>query len=170
MIFPKFENMEIIDNLRNQYDPLAQLVRLHITLVFPFENEMSNEELAEILEVRLKQVKPFEIKLRGISKHEDTFGNHLFIDVSQGAETIRSIHRLLYDNEFRAFDSGLHYIPHITIGKFPTTELLNAAFNNVKFIDDSFSTIVNKISVEMIGENEESIIVIEKELKFETGR
>ena len=36
MIFPKFSNMEIIDRIRRNYDPLADLVRPHITLVFPF--------------------------------------------------------------------------------------------------------------------------------------
>ena len=40
MIFPEFENMEIIDNIRKKYDPLAELVRPHITLVFPFESQM----------------------------------------------------------------------------------------------------------------------------------
>ena len=42
MIFPEFENMDIIDRIRDKYDPLARLVRPHITLVFPFENEMSH--------------------------------------------------------------------------------------------------------------------------------
>ena len=51
MIFPEFENMEIIDNIRKQYDPLAELVRPHITLVFPFESQISNEELTQILSV-----------------------------------------------------------------------------------------------------------------------
>ena len=58
----------------------------------------------------------------------------------------------------------MQYIPHMTIGKLPTIELLNNAFNDIKSIDDTFSTIVKKISVEMIGDNEESIIIIEKEL------
>lgn len=78
IIFPEFKNMEIIDNIRKQYDPLAELVRPHITLVFPFESLMSNTELTQILNVRLMGLKLFEIKLGGISKHEDTFGNYLF--------------------------------------------------------------------------------------------
>ena len=41
---------------------------------------------------------------------------------------------------------------------------MNEAYESIKGIADSFRTVVNKISVEMIGENEESIIVIEKEL------
>ena len=86
MVFPDFKNMEIIDNIRNQYDPLAKLVRPHITLVFPFKDQMSNEELAGILDVRLKFVQPFKIKLGGISKRVDTFGNYLFLNVLQGID------------------------------------------------------------------------------------
>ena len=48
MIFPEFENMELIDNIRNQYDPLDKLVRPHITVVCPFKSQMSNEELTQI--------------------------------------------------------------------------------------------------------------------------
>ena len=45
MIFPTFENIEIINSIRDKYDPLANLVRPHITIVFPFESDMSNEEV-----------------------------------------------------------------------------------------------------------------------------
>ena len=164
MIFPEFENMEIIDNIRSQYDPLAKLVRPHITLVFPFKSQMSNEELTQILNTRLMSVKPFALKLGGISKQEDVFGNYLFLDVLQGMEELCSIHQILYDNEFKELDSGLPYLPHMTIGKLSTAQLLDNAFNDVKSMNNTFSTIVNKVSVEMIGDNEESIIVIEKEL------
>ncbi len=164
MIFPEFENMEIIDSIRKRYDPLADLVRPHITIVFPFESRMSNKELSEILENRLKSVKSFEIKLQGISRQKDTFGNYLFLDVLQGQEEICGIHNMLYDNEFKEFVSGRHYVPHMTIGKLPAVEMLNEAYDEVKSIKESFITIVNKISVEMIGDNEESIIIIEKNL------
>lgn len=40
MIFPDFENVEIIDNIRDKYDPLAKLIRPHITIVFPFDMEI----------------------------------------------------------------------------------------------------------------------------------
>lgn len=164
MIFPDFENMEIIDSIREKYDPLAKLVRPHITLVFPFENEMSNEEIEELLKKRLQDVKPFEIVINGISTIEDRFGNFLLLDVKNGAEDICFIHDTLYKNEFKQFDSGLEYKPHITIGKFQTSEELNKVYNDLKNLEDSFTTMVEKISVEMIGKNEESIVVIEKKL------
>lgn len=164
MIFPEFENMEKIDTIRNQYDPLAKLVRPHITVVFPFDNQMSNEEIRQILNARLMGVKPFELKLGGIMKEKNTFGNYLFLNVLQGAKEITYIHKVLYGNEFKEFDLGLKYIPHMTIGKVSTGELLNEAFNNISSMDTFFTTKVKNVSVEMIGDNEESIIVAEKEL------
>ena len=41
---------------------------------------------------------------------------------------------------------------------------LNDAFNSVKDNEAVFKSRITKISVEMIGENEESIIIIEKQL------
>ena len=57
MIFPEFDNIDIIDEIRAKYDPLAKLVRPHITIVFPFEMEITNDELSMILENRLRDIK-----------------------------------------------------------------------------------------------------------------
>lgn len=165
MIFPHFDNVELIDQIRNKYDPLANLVRPHITIVFSFESSMSNEELSQILEVRLQAIRPFFLELGGVSKHEDDFGNYLFLDVIKGAEEIKGIHRILYENEFKEYDLGYPYIPHMTIGKLPTPKLLASAYDDVKGEKSHFATMVCKISVEMIGDGDESIIVVEKELR-----
>ena len=164
MIFPEFENMEIIDNIRRKYDPLAELVRPHITIAFPFESSMSNEELSAILDIRLKDVKPFEVILSGFSMQENSFGNYILLNVQKGMETLKYINQQLYSNEFKEFDKSIEYVPHITVGKLPTAELMKTVFGNLESVTDTFRTIVNKISVEVIGENEESIIVIEKDL------
>ena len=165
MIFPEFDNMQIIDDIRNKYDPLAKLVRPHITLVFPFESDMSNEDVAAILDARLTNTFPFEVELKGFSKHSDPSGNYLFLDIVNGKENIIQIHDELYKFEFKNFDLwGSDYIPHITVGKLSSENEMNEAYESIKGIDDSFRTVVNKISVEMIGENEESIIIIVKEL------
>ena len=164
MIFPEFENMEIIEDIRKKYDPLAGLVRPHITLVFPFESQMSNRKLRNILDKRLEGMKPFELTLCGFDKQENTFGNYLFLQILKGCEEISYIHHIFYANEFKKFDAATQYIPHMTVGKLPTVESLNDAFRDVEIIKNTFHTIVHKISVEEIGEHEESIIIIEKEL------
>ena len=165
MIFPEFDNMPVIDGIRERFDPLAHAVWPHITLVFPFDSSMDNEELRQILVRRLASVKPFPISLGGFSKHVDRYGCTLFLDVLEGGEEIRRINRLLYDHEFKEFDNGFPYVPHITVGKLPTEALLDHAYEAVRSLPDRFETTVRRISVEEIGPNEESIIVIAQEIK-----
>ena len=165
MIFPEFDNIDIIDEIRAKYDPLAKLVRPHITIVFPFEMEITNDELSIILENRLRDIKSFEIEMQGFSKCEDRFGNYLFLNVVKGTEIITQLHDLLYSNEFGEFDLEIPYMPHMTVGKLKTVDDLNNAYDSVMGNKTLFKCIITKISVEMIGENEESIIVIEKKLR-----
>ena len=164
MIFPDFYNMEVIDNIREKYDPLAKLVRPHITVVFPFDIEVSNDDLSHILDTRLDGIEPFEIELQGFSKCEDRFGNYLFLDMVKGADIITNIHDALYNNEFSICDLGMQYVPHITVGKTSNIEELNKAYEDIKDNRCRFVSVIDKISVEMIGENEESILIMEKRL------
>lgn len=165
MIFPEFENSHVIDKIRAKYDPLADLVRPHITLVFPFEGQFGNDTLKRVLDRRLEGIEPFELCVRGISSQKGYMGYYyLFLDIVKGAEEITKIHDALYENEFRHYDLGSGYFPHITVGKLPSKELLDEALEDIRDMNDEFRTTVKKISVEMIGENEESIIIIEKDL------
>ena len=158
MIFPQFSNIEIINEIRDRCDPLAKLVRPHITIVFPFESEMTNDELAEKLTRSLKDVGPFELVLHGFSKTDD---NYLFLNIEKGQDIIKTVHDELYSSHFKDYDLGLSYIPHMTVGKLDNRQELDSAYEYVKTIDDCFQTTVRKISVEMIGEHEESIIAFE---------
>ncbi|MBP1888618.1 hypothetical protein J2Z53_000197 [Clostridium moniliforme] len=46
MIFSEFKNIDVINNIRKKYESLADLVLPHITLVFHFYSEITNEELS----------------------------------------------------------------------------------------------------------------------------
>ena len=49
LIFPKFKNINNIQKLRNKYDPLANLIPPHITIAYPFSDNISNKELIKKL-------------------------------------------------------------------------------------------------------------------------
>lgn len=164
MIFPEFENIDIINDIRKKYDPLANLVLPHITLVFPFDSELTNEELNLHIKECLSTIQQFKIELKGFSKQENEYGNYLFLNVIEGMDIIKNIHDRLYKDKIKQFDAGYDYVPHMTVGKVSSMELLDKAFDDVNKYKDKFSTVVKKISVEMIGEHEESIIVIEHQL------
>ncbi len=166
MIFPEFNNINLIDDIRKKYDPLADLVLPHITLVFPFESDMDNGEIKSHLERYLKDVLPFKIKLGGYRKQQNNYGNFLFLNMVQGTAEIENIHKLLYKGKFRHFDTGEGYVPHMTVGKFSSLELLDKAFNDVNKQHTKYCTVVKKISVEEIGYNNESIIVLEHDLSL----
>lgn len=68
MIFPKFSNMEIIDRMRRNYNPLADLVRPHTTLVFPFHSDIADAELGSHIENAISGIRPFSLQLAGIFK------------------------------------------------------------------------------------------------------
>ena len=45
LIFPKFKNIDKIQEIREKYDELAEILPAHITLAFPFENETIIEKV-----------------------------------------------------------------------------------------------------------------------------
>ena len=164
LLFPNLTNLDIVQRLRSLYDPLAHLIRPHITVAFPFKSEITNQELDGLLEKKLKHFSSFPLKLQGFSSHSDSFGNYLFLNVIQGKEQLLELHNLVYSGPLKEFSPKQPYTPHMTIGRLSTPNQMASALENVKEITTSFDTIVDTLSVEMIGENEESIILLEKKL------
>jgi 2'-5' RNA ligase len=164
MIFPELENINIINDIRKKYDPLADVLLPHITLVFPFDSTLNNNELTLYLEECLRDIHPFKVELNGFSKQQNKFGNYLMIDVVKGIDVIKIIHDRLYRDQLKPFEPDYDYVPHMTVGRVSSMELLDKAFAEVDGCNYKFRTEVNKITVEMIGEHEESIIIIEHEL------
>ncbi len=160
MIFPNFHNIEKINEIRKKYDPLSNLVRPHITLVFPFKSELTTENISEQIETAVKGISPFALELCGFSTEQSKFGNYLFLNITKGAEYLNELNRRLYN-----YHLPFPYNPHMTVGKVQTIEQLEAAYSEVSNSDEVFTTIVDTISVEIIGEHGESIIEIEKTLR-----
>lgn len=67
MIFPQFKNINIIDKIREKYDPLSNHVRPHISLVFTFESSITSNELNEHMKKALSRIKPFRLTLHDIA-------------------------------------------------------------------------------------------------------
>jgi len=159
MIFPEFDNMKCIDDLREKYDPLADKVRPHITLVFPFESAFTENEISKKLNNVLHKIKPFEIKLQGLSLR----GRWLLLDVINGTEILTEIHKMLYNDEFAEYKPSWlnQFVPHITVGRFDSENEALAVYEKVRGFNEVFIDKAGKISVEIIGSEEESIIEVE---------
>ena len=150
LIFPKFKNIDKIQKIRNKYDILANLIAPHITLAFPFSDNMSNEELITKLYNLLKNYKPFSITFKGISLSDD---NYIFLNCVKGQQKIIQLHDEIYKKILPThFKKHTKYIPHITLGQSNNIE----EFSTFTY---EFETIVDEVSIELIGEHDESIIV-----------
>lgn len=169
MIFPQFKNINIIESIRKKYDPLANNVRPHITIVFPFESNIGEEELQEYLAASLNGMKSFHLILEEVIKIHDDSGYYLFLCVKEGTEKIKKLHDKLYEGMLKAYKpnwlNNVEFMPHMTIGNFYNKEELDNAYRDVGGIKDRFSTMVDMISVEVIDENEDSIIEMEVKLE-----
>ncbi|MCM1991871.1 2'-5' RNA ligase family protein [Oceanirhabdus seepicola] len=168
MIFPQFDNVNIIDEIREKYDPLANHVRPHITLVFTFESNLTSIELKEHLEKELIGISSFRLSMDNIIRMDNPLGMYLFLVLKEGIEDIKKLSSKLYTGILEPYKpewlNDKTFLPHMTLGNFTSRDDLDKAFKDVSDIKESFSTIVNKISVEIIDENEDSIIDVEVNL------
>jgi|LGVF01.1.fsa_nt_gb 2'-5' RNA ligase len=160
-IFPKFENAEKLKSIREKYDYLHDCIEPHITLVFPFESDLSIKEIQLDLEEILKEVKPFKIstcELEGVDNH----GYYLFLNIDDGKNNIRELHYKFHKGILSPYQSEWtkngSFVPHITVGRFENKVDMTTALNETIDFEDIYSTIVDKFYIEIIGENEESII------------
>ena len=158
LIFPKFNNIEIIQEIRKKYDELYYIIPPHITLAFPFKDDISNDELKEKLQSLLTKTKPFKITCLGISLKEDKKINkfYIFLNILEGAEILKKLYEKIYTDVLNK-NKIVDYTPHITLG---TTSNKNESIK----LNSVFSTTIDSIAVESIGENEKSIIEFEIKL------
>lgn len=153
IIIPTFSNVQILETIRKKYDELYGIVPPHITLAFPFDSDISNDDLERKLSEIASDFKPIKIRLKGISFGFDTRVNtyYIFLDFIQGEEIITAIHKRIYCDILHE-ELPFEYKPHITLGC--TKEKIDLS------LDEEFDTTVDQLSVELIGENEESNIII----------
>ena len=168
MIFPHFANMNTIDQIRSKYDPLALYVRPHITLVFPFESDLTLDELRNHLTRVLSDFEPFELSMEKVVKIDNQLGKYLFLLIDNGIDQVKKISAGLYTGILEPHKpvwlNEASYLPHMTLGCFESKVDLELAFDEVNEQDMRSETIVDKISVEIIDENEFSIVDIEVDL------
>lgn len=150
LIFPTFSNINIINNIRNKYDKLADILPPHITLAFPFRDEISNEDLINQVSSVLKNYSPFEVTFKGVFLSHD---NYILLNCIKGSETLIRLHDEIYEKIIPThLNKSIKYIPHITLGQAEN-------LNDFEDFDEEFTGIIDTVSIELIGEHEESIII-----------
>ncbi|MBE5108415.1 2'-5' RNA ligase family protein [Bacillus thuringiensis] len=152
-----------IESIREIHDPLFGLISPHITIVFPFESNISNDELkSHILNLSIG-IGAIEIEF---ANHVTSIGDYLFLEIVQGKEQIEALHNKLYSGPLLQFmRKDIPYIPHVTVGRKESPQLAAEIARDLPSFHKKLHCVINRISVERIGENEESIIEMEVPLQ-----
>lgn len=160
LLFPKFSNVDIIEKIRKDCDELYDVIQPHITIVFPFLDDISDDELIKNIRNYFSNRGKFFVKFSGVSYSDD---HYIFLNCVEGKNEIIGIHDELYKQYFQEHLSDRKYIPHITIGQ--TFNCNSEQLKIIENLEDEFECYVDEVVIEKIGTNEESIILDRIKLK-----
>jgi 2'-5' RNA ligase len=156
VIFPKFDNIQLINEIREKYDPLHHYIAPHITLVFPFGSDITTSELIEHIKCQLAGIGKFDLVMKGVTGAID---GYVFLDVKIGNDKIIEMHDKLYQGLLKKYHNRfIPYIPHLTIGRLFDADLHQAAVQSLFEFDVEFRTAIEEICVEVIDDQDQSII------------
>jgi 2'-5' RNA ligase len=145
VVFPKFEELHLIHQLRRQFDPLANTIEPHITLVFPFESNLSAEHLQTHIRQAVRSIGPFPVQLHGITGSE---GEYLFLNVKRGNDQLIELHDCLYSGVLAVYLSVEHaFIPHLNVGRLENKAAFLSALEEARKVSTVFQTVIEEVAV-----------------------
>ena len=159
LILVNFPNLEKIKEIQKKYYDIADKIEPHIAVVFPFDSNISDEELYNKLCDILSKYKPFKIVCHGISTPIGE-SNYRFLNIIENKNVIKDISDDIYKNiipEHLKYRDKYNYDPHISLANKPLDEEIK--------LDDTFEMIVDSLYVERIGNNDESIKLYDIKLR-----
>jgi len=113
--FPNIET-ERINQIRSKYDPQFELIQPHITVMFPVNESIGEDQLIDHLHHVVRDQKSFPIQLQGLCRSPD---NYLFLLVSEGKDAIVDLNAQIYTGVLSNLrKTDLPYVPHVTLGVF----------------------------------------------------
>jgi 2'-5' RNA ligase len=137
--------MASIEALRQRFDPLAGFLPSHITLVFPFESDLTTQDLRKHIERAVEGVAPLALTLDGITGSEREY---LFLMIRRGHESIVEMHERLYSGPLQVHLSLTQpYVPHVTVGRLGSAAAFEAALTSVAQLDIRIETVAHSLTV-----------------------
>lgn len=153
ILFPKFDSKGVLREIRKQYDPLADFIEPHITVVFPFDGGSPADELKWHLSKTMRGFHRFEVRLQGFTG--DFRDGYLFLNIKKGNDSIIALHDKLYTGMLKNFlFRSVTYCPHLTVGRLPNRMEFDRAIDRLSGYQEKFETVIDKIFVENIDGTE----------------
>ncbi len=138
--FPDTDALEIIEAIRQRFDPQVRLIAAHITLVFPFQSSDSLGAIRSHVAKVAASTAPFRVYLAGVRIGD---GEYLYLDIDEGRENVIALHQQLYTGPLAGVMSAERlYEPHVTIGRIANVQTLDdARLHAAEVVPESHATI-----------------------------
>ena len=146
----KLKNNFFTKTIYKYYD-IVDKIELHIAVTFPFDSDISDDELNEKLSSVAEKYKPFKITCHGVSTPVGE-SNYRFLNIIENKDIIKKMSDDIYKNiipEHLEYRDKYNYDPHISLANMPLDEEIK--------LDETFEMIVDSLYVERIGSNDESV-------------
>lgn len=163
LIFPEIYNLDSIQATRAKYDSEYQHINPHISLVFPFDSNVSDSTLIQLVSPIIQNTKSFPITFNklGFDDH-----GYIWLEAAYGQDKCREIHDKLYATTtlLPFLNSDIPYTPHLTIAHVPISQQADVLSRlDPKKLE--FSTYIDEISIETIADDLDSQIITTIPLK-----
>jgi len=159
LIIVDFPNIDIIKEIQKKYYDIADKIEPHIAVTFPFDSDISDDELYEKLSSVAENYKPFKITCHGVSTPVGE-SNYRFLNIIENKDIIKKMSDDIYKNiipEHLEYRDKYNYDPHISLANMPLDKEIE--------LDETFEMIVDSLYVERIGSNDESVKLYDIKLR-----
>ena len=146
-----------IQLLRKKYDPQAELIGPHLTLMFPVPEAVGEDNLVRHLHGVLCSFRPFPIRLRGFQKSWD---GYLFLLVQEGCAEMTALHGRIYTGPLAEYrEEGVPFIPHLTLGAFgDDEERYAAALEEAERLDLDYRSVLDRLHLVKVTDERTRIL------------
>jgi 2'-5' RNA ligase len=164
LMIEKSSPRDWLEKTRLRFDPKAELVPPHVTVVFPTvklsEEEMASEALSLLVESKSFTMSFSEVR---IVNEEESGLVSLFLIVDNGFEEVVELHRRLYSGRLAGeLRREKPYLPHVTLGTGLSRGIAEACVAELKSEDIRFSVKVDSLTLVRIVDDRDSRLLIRK--------
>ncbi|MFP4047647.1 MAG: 2'-5' RNA ligase family protein [Bacteroidales bacterium] len=146
--YPEIENL-VVNDIRKQYDPYVNLIKEHITLIFPIPETIGEEKLIGHIEEVLNKWEPFKLHITGYGK---TWDHWLYLKIKEGKGKLINLHDQLYTGNLELFlRKDIPYKPRVGLGIFTKEHYDPMRPEELTFDKDAYAEAEMKLEKENIS-------------------
>lgn len=158
LIFPQLNDRFTINRIRQRYDDLYEHIAPHISLVFPFDNELTDETIIQVVSDVIKKQQQFKLRLTVVSG--DPKNGYVWLVVDQGSKILTELHDALYAEPILNpyYREDLPYQPHVTVAQ--GLSQLQAEQLLIELQNETYdlTATITEVAIEHILENSDSAV------------